>query len=88
MPAGLRSAHHLSRGTWGRIVVFQGQLRFVARTNPVTDVVVQPGCAQAIPPDIDHQVQPLGPVRFSIDFFSIPRRNRDVVTLTSEVSAD
>lgn len=87
MPTGLRIAHHLNRGTWGRIVVFQGQLRFVARTNPVTDVVVQPGCAQAIPPDIDHQVQPLGPVRFSIDFFSIPRRNRDVVTLTSEVSA-
>jgi tellurite resistance-related uncharacterized protein len=74
MPAGLRIAHRLKSGTWGRIVVLQGQVHFVARTNPVIDVIVSPERAQAIPPDIEHNVQPLGPVRFSIDFFSIPLR--------------
>jgi tellurite resistance-related uncharacterized protein len=74
MPDGLRSAHRLKRGTWGRIVVLQGQLPFVAWTNPVIDVIVSPERAQPIPPDIAHNVKPLGPVRFSIDFYSIPLR--------------
>jgi tellurite resistance-related uncharacterized protein len=87
MPAGLRIAHHLSRGTWGRIVVLHGQLRFVARTKPIIDAVVNPGRAQAIPPDIEHDIQPLGSVRFSIDFFSIPRRNSGNATVTGGTSA-
>ena len=76
MPGGLRSAHRLKSGTWGRIVVLQGQLHFVARTNPVIDFVVSPERAQPIPPDIEHGVQPLGPVRFSIDFLSMPLRTQ------------
>lgn len=76
MPAGLRIAHRLKSGSWGRIIVLQGQLHFVAQTDPVIDDVVSPERAQAIPADIEHDVQPLGPVRFSIDFFSIPLRTQ------------
>jgi len=71
MPEGLRVAHRLKRGTWGRVLVREGQLRFVARTNPVMDVVVNPDAPQAIPPDVDFNVQPIGTVRFSIELFSI-----------------
>ena len=72
MPAALRGAHRVARGTWGRLRVEQGTLRFVARTDPVVDVLVTPDALQAIPPDVDHHVAPLGPIRFSIDFLSPP----------------
>lgn len=72
MPAGLRRAHRIAGGMWGRIVVRRGQLRFVAATEPELDVVVGPDSAQAIPPEVEHEVRLLGPVRFSIDFLSIP----------------
>ncbi len=71
MPAGLRQAHRVSQGTWGRIVVHRGQLRFLARTEPELAVVVVAGSNQAIPPEVVHQVQPLGSVSFSIDFLSV-----------------
>jgi tellurite resistance-related uncharacterized protein len=71
MPAGLRQAHRVAQGTWGRIVVHHGQLRFLARTEPELEVVVVAGSTQAIPPEVVHQVQPLGSVSFSIDFLSV-----------------
>lgn len=79
MPAGLRRAHRVARGTWGRIVVEQGQLRFVARTEPELELVVGPGSAQAIPPEIEHEVQPIGPVCFSIEFLSVREPEPDTV---------
>jgi len=52
--------------------VNEGSLRFVAQTHPELNVVLSSGLTQAIPPEVEHSVQPLGPVRFSIDFLSIP----------------
>jgi tellurite resistance-related uncharacterized protein len=87
MPAGLRVANHVDPGTWGRIVVSQGELRFVAQTRPVMDVVIRSGCAQAIPPDIEYDIQPLGQVRFSIDYLSIPGHSPDNTTVASARTA-
>jgi tellurite resistance-related uncharacterized protein len=70
MPAGLFRAHRIAAGTWGRINVRHGQLHFVAQTEPALDRVLGPGSFQAIPPEVRHEVQPLGAVRFSIDFLS------------------
>jgi tellurite methyltransferase len=75
MPAGLRRAHRIATGTWGRIIVRLGQLRFVMQSDPALDVVLHSGSTQAIPPEVPHEVQPLGPVRFSIDFFSVKGHN-------------
>ena len=68
MPPALRRAHRVASGTWGRLRVESGALRFVARTEPVTDVVVGSGAAHGIPPDVEHYVEPLGSARFAIDF--------------------
>jgi len=84
MPTGLRVEHRVERGTWGRIVVLRGQLRFMARTNPVMNVVVSPDASQAIPPDVDHDLQPLGLVQFKIEYFSIPQHNPDIETVRWE----
>jgi hypothetical protein len=44
--------------------------RFVAQTTPVVDVVVDHRHPQSIPPDVEHFVEPQGPVRFSIAFLA------------------
>ena len=58
-----------------RIVVHHGRLRLSARTDPELDIVVDPDSHQPIPPEAEHEVQPLGQLRFSIDFLSILDRN-------------
>jgi len=71
MPSGVRRSHRIAKGTWGLIHVRRGQLRFVARTEPPLEIVIGPGSTQPIPPKVEHEVQPLGSVGFSIDFLSI-----------------
>ena len=85
MPAGLLRAHRIAAGTWGRINVRHGQLRFVAQTEPALSVVMGPGSIQAIPPEVRHEVQPLGAVRFSIDFFSIRGTEPTVATIDEDL---
>ena len=71
MPAGLRRAHRVAAGTWGRIVVHDGRLRFAAVTTPAIDHELDADSAQGIPPDVVHEVEPLGAVRFSVEFFTV-----------------
>ncbi|MFP5317342.1 MAG: DUF3565 domain-containing protein [Acidimicrobiia bacterium] len=70
MPAGLRRDHRVAAGTWGRITVEAGRLRFRAATEPPLDTVVEPGSHQPIPPEVVHSVEPLGPVRFVVEFLA------------------
>ena len=67
MPDALGRAHRVATGVWGRVRVETGSLRFVARTDPITDVIVESHRAQGIPPDVKHHVEPHGPTRFAID---------------------
>lgn len=73
MPAGLRRRHRLAARTWGRLLVHEGEMRFQAATSPVIDRVLESGTAQAIPPEIEHEVEPIGAVRFSIEFLTVDR---------------
>jgi tellurite methyltransferase len=73
MPQGLRRAHRLAAGTWGRVVVVKGRLRFTAVTTPPTDVVLGPGSVHTIAPEVVHDVQPEGAVHFRLQFFRVDR---------------
>jgi tellurite methyltransferase len=73
IPPALRRSHRVAAGTWGRIVVAHGQLRFSAATDPPLRTVVETGRTQPIPPDVDHHVQPVGPLRFTIEFLAVDR---------------
>jgi len=68
MPAGLRRAHRVAAGVWGRLHVEEGQVRFRARTSPAIDLVLGAGDTQSIPPEVDHEVEPQGQLRFFIEF--------------------
>lgn len=67
IPAGLRTAHRLAAGVWGRIRVQRGELRFRAATEPPLEVIVGPDRPQAIPPEVAHDVEPRGEVRFFVE---------------------
>lgn len=71
MPDALRRAHRVREGRWGRLVVRRGRIGFAAATSQPTEIVVEAGESVAIPPGLAHDVQPLGPVRFLVEFFSI-----------------
>ncbi|MGH9108716.1 MAG: DUF3565 domain-containing protein [Acidimicrobiales bacterium] len=77
MPAGLRRDHRVAGGTWGRIAVRSGRLRFVLPGDPGVDVEVVAGAGQAIPPEMTHHVEPIGSVRFAIDFLAVGRDPAD-----------
>jgi tellurite resistance-related uncharacterized protein len=68
VPVALRSDHRIGSGTWGRLRVHSGSLRFVAQTDPATDVVVRAGDEQAIPPGVGHHVDLDGAVEMTIEF--------------------
>jgi tellurite methyltransferase len=72
LPPGLRRGHRVAAGTWGRIRVVDGALRFVTDSRTPIDVVISAGAAQAIPPDVVHEVEPQGSVRFFVEFLGKP----------------
>jgi tellurite resistance-related uncharacterized protein len=88
VPAGHLRAHRIAAGTWGRITVHGGELRFVAQTEPAIDVVLGPGAVQAIPPEVAHEVQPSWAARFSIDFFSFRHDPAKVLSGNEPIGAD
>ncbi len=77
MPAGLRRAHRIAAGTWGLIRLQEGRLRFSMSSNPALEVDLDAGSEQAIPPGVEHQVQPLGPIRMAIEFLRVERQQSD-----------
>lgn len=70
MPDGLRRSHRVAAGRWGLINVLEGRLRFRAEATPAIDTVLVPGSSQAIPPEMSHEVEALGHVRFEITWLS------------------
>lgn len=68
LPGGLRHDHRVAAGAWGLLVVEEGELGFHAATEPPIDVVLRAGDRQPIPPDVLHNVELTGPVRFHVDF--------------------
>ena len=67
-PAGLRAAHSVAAGVWGRLVVEQGSVGFVFEDAPDDVRTVAAGEHQVIPPSRLHHVVIDGPVRFAVEF--------------------
>lgn len=68
MPAGLRKRHMIKPGTWGLIKVNKGQLRLRLLGVPEEAVTLTPERAGVIPPEVPHEVEPLGEVEFYVQF--------------------
>lgn len=72
VPAGLRKDHSTRPGTWGRIHVLEGRLRYRVDEWKV-DTVLTPGEPGVVVPEVLHSVEPLGPVRFFVEFYGKPQ---------------
>jgi tellurite resistance-related uncharacterized protein len=71
VPAALRRDHSTKRGVWGKIVVVDGRLRYrVESLN--TDVELSRDRAGIVVPEVLHHVEPVGEVRFYVEFYRAP----------------
>ena len=68
LPDALRRNHRVASGRWGRLRVLSGAVRFVASTDPPTDVIVEAPGTHAIPPDVEHHVEPQGAITMAVEF--------------------
>ncbi len=71
IPDSLLHSHRLPEGKWGVIRVDTGRLNYATAGEIIMNVTVAPDSPQAIPPGLDHMVELSGPVRFSVEFFSV-----------------
>ncbi len=67
LPAGLRRAHRTKPGVWGIIHVLEGQLRYRI-LDPASERILSVDCPGLVRPEQSHEVEPLGPVRFFVEF--------------------
>lgn len=71
LPAALRRAHNTKAGVWGLIHVLEGRLayRITDPKREATEEVLTPDAPPGVvEPTVLHEVEPLGPVRFFVEF--------------------
>jgi len=71
VPSALLSAHETRDGAWVLLHVLDGKLRFHIE-NPPAETILEPGRPGVIKPNVRHHVEPLGAVRFYLEFHHAP----------------
>jgi tellurite methyltransferase len=71
VPPALLSAHETKGGAWALIRVLEGKLRYCVEA-PLSESIVEPGRPGVIQPQVPHHVEPIGPVRFYLEFYRAP----------------
>lgn len=74
VPAGLLKAHTTKEGSWALIHVLEGRLayRIVDPRRPPSETILSPSEPPGVvEPTILHEVEPLGAVRFYVEFHRI-----------------
>jgi len=71
VPDGLRRDHTTRAGVWARIVVLEGTLRYRVESLGLTRDL-SPSAPGIVLPEVPHSVEPLGAVRFRVEFYAAP----------------
>ena len=69
IPKGLLKAHQTKAGTWGKIVILEGQLLYRILQPTVSEVVLSPDTYGVVEPTILHEIAPIGEVSFYVEFY-------------------
>ncbi len=69
IPKGLLKAHQTKTGVWGKIVILEGELQYKVNEPKEELVILDTENYGIIEPTILHEVRPLGPVKFYVEFF-------------------
>jgi tellurite resistance-related uncharacterized protein len=75
IPSALLKAHETKRGVWALVHVLDGRLRYRVHA-PRSETTLTPDMVGVIEPDAVHSVEPIGPVRFYLEFFRPRSRKR------------
>ena len=67
LPAALRNEHRTKPGVWALIHVIVGRLRYRI-LDPRSEQILTPGAPGVVQPAQTHAVEPLGSVRFFVEF--------------------
>lgn len=67
VPAGLLRGHSTKAGVWALIHVLEGRLEYRI-LEPSASTILAPGSPGVVVPQQLHEVKPLGPVRFFVEF--------------------
>ena len=68
MPTGLLNNHQTKEGVWGKIVVMSGKLQYTIQ-QPFEEIALDSNKYGVVEPTVLHQVKPIGPVRFYVEFY-------------------
>lgn len=68
IPDGLRKHHSTKAGVWGVIHVLSGQLRYVLEPPLTGERLLDAEHPGIVVPEVLHHVEPVGPVRFFVEF--------------------
>ena len=71
VPDALRRRHTTKTGVWGRICVLEGSLRYRILEPLREEHVLSPDHPGIVEPEVPHEVEPLGQVRFFVEFLRI-----------------
>ncbi|MGH8762478.1 MAG: DUF3565 domain-containing protein [Nitrosospira sp.] len=68
LPAALRKDHSTRVGVWAKIIVAEGKIRYRV---PIlkADIELSPDRIGIVVPEVLHSVEPLGVVRFFVEFY-------------------
>lgn len=69
LPAGLRKEHRTKAGVWALIHVIEGHLRYRI-LEPFSEQTLSTGTPGVVLPEQPHEVEPLGPMRMFVEFYS------------------
>ena len=72
LPAGLRKDHTTKNGTWAKIYVVEGALRFRSDLPACGETILTPSNPGIVVPCVAHSVEPQGSVRFFVEFYQSP----------------
>jgi len=70
IPAALLKSHKTKPGVWGKINVLEGELVYRILEPSVQETVLVPSTFGVVSPEVPHEVQPKGNVRFFVEFYS------------------
>ncbi len=69
VPPGLRRSHRTRAGTWGLIVVLDGRLLYRILLSPAEELILNPDHPGVVEPEVEHEVELIGRVRFYVEFY-------------------
>ncbi len=68
-PKGLLKAHATKAGTWGKIVIVSGELRYRILEPTLEEVHLDVAHHGVVEPTVLHEVEPIGAVEFYVEFY-------------------